>query len=62
MSTPTLEQRLTSDLNMLTATSGRERSASEWEFLLTRASFTSSRIIPVPGDLASIIEANPNHQ
>jgi len=59
---PALEQRLASDLNMLTVTGGRERSATEWESLLTRAAFTCSRIIPVPGDLASIIEANPNHQ
>jgi hypothetical protein len=54
---PALEQRLGSDLNMLAATGGRERSAIEWKSLLGRASFNCSRIIPVPGDLASIIEA-----
>jgi SAM-dependent methyltransferase len=57
---PALEQRLASDLNMLTATNGRERSAVEWESLLNRAAFACSRIISVPGDLASIIEAKPD--
>jgi hypothetical protein len=52
-----LEQRLASDLNMLAVTGGKERSAVEWKSLLGRASFTCERILPVTGDLASIIEA-----
>jgi O-methyltransferase domain/Dimerisation domain len=54
---PKLEQRLASDLNMLTATGGRERSAIEWKSLLGEAGFECRRIIPVPGDLVSIVEA-----
>ncbi|HUS05105.1 MAG TPA: methyltransferase [Bryobacteraceae bacterium] len=52
-----LELRLMSDLNMLVVTGGKERSASEWRNLLTGASFECQRIIPVSGDLVSIIEA-----
>jgi hypothetical protein len=59
---PALEQRLGSDLNMLAVTGGRERSALEWKSLLSRASFTCRQIIPISGDLASIIEASPNPQ
>jgi len=54
---PQLERRLGSDLNMLTATGGKERSAVEWKSLLSAAAFECQRIIPVPGELASIIEA-----
>jgi hypothetical protein len=57
---PSLEQRFASDLNMLAVTGGKERSAIEWKYLLSRAGFTCHQIIPVPGDLASIIEATPN--
>jgi hypothetical protein len=53
---PKLEQRLGSDLNMLTVTGGKERSAFEWKSLLSDAAFECQRIIPVPGELASIIE------
>jgi hypothetical protein len=54
---PELEQRLMSDLNMLAVTGGKERSAVEWKSLLTGAGFECQRIIPVAGDLVSIIEA-----
>jgi hypothetical protein len=54
-----LEQRLMSDLNMLVLTGGKERSATEWSRLLASAGLTCERIIPVPGDLVSIIEAAP---
>lgn len=54
-----LEQRLMSDLNMLAVTGGKERSATEWKHLLASASLKCERIIPVPGDLVSIIEASP---
>jgi hypothetical protein len=58
---PKLEQRLMSDLNMLAVTTGKERSAVEWKSLLTSAGFNCHRIIPVPRDLVSIIEAaHPN--
>jgi hypothetical protein len=51
-----LEHRLMSDLNMLAVTGGKERSAVEWKSLLGSAGFECERIIPVPGDLVSIIE------
>jgi hypothetical protein len=54
---PQLEYRLGSDLNMLAVTGGKERSALEWKSLLSDAAFECQRIIPVPGELASIIEA-----
>jgi len=54
-----LEQRLMSDLNMLTVTGGKERSATEWKHLLESAGLKCERIIPVAGDLVSIIEASP---
>lgn len=52
-----LEQRLMSDLNMLAVTGGKERSAVEWNSLLGSAAFECQRMINVPGELASIIEA-----
>ena len=52
-----LEQRLMSDLNMLAVTGGKERSAAEWKSLLNRAGLECERIVPVVGDLASIVEA-----
>jgi hypothetical protein len=52
-----LEHRLTSDLNMLAVTGGRERSAVEWKTLLASAGLECVCIIPVPGELVSIIEA-----
>jgi len=54
-----LEQRLMSDLNMLVVTGGKERSATEWKHLLASAGLKCERIIHVPGDLVSIIEAAP---
>jgi SAM-dependent methyltransferase len=54
-----LEQRLMSDLNMLAVTGGKERSAVEWKRLLSNAGFECHGIIPVPGELVSIIEAAP---
>lgn len=54
-----LEQRLMSDLNMLAVTGGKERSATEWKLLLASAGLKCARIIPVPGDLVSIIDAAP---
>lgn len=55
----TLERRLMSDLNMLAVTGGKERSAVEWKTLLAEAGFECLGIIPVAGDLASMIEARP---
>jgi hypothetical protein len=52
-----LERQLMSDLNMMAVTGGKERSGSEWKQLLASAGLKCERIIPVPGDLASIIEA-----
>ena len=54
-----LEQRLMSDLNMLAVTGGKERSAAEWKTLLSGAGFECLSIVPVTGDLVSIIEAAP---
>jgi len=54
-----LEQRLMSDLNMLVVTGGKERSATEWKHLLASGGLNCERIIHVPGDLVSIIEAAP---
>jgi hypothetical protein len=55
-----LEYRLMSDLNMLAVTGGKERSAAEWRSLLRSSGFDCQRIIPVPGELVSIIEAVPS--
>jgi hypothetical protein len=52
-----LELRLMSDLNMLAVTGGKERSAAEWKKLLHGAGLECQGIIPVPGELVSIIEA-----
>jgi hypothetical protein len=57
-----LERRLMSDLNMLVVTGGKERSATEWKHLLASTGFKCERIIQVPGDLVSIIEAAPAPQ
>jgi hypothetical protein len=54
-----LEGRVMSDLNMMTVTGGKERSAAEWRDLLPKAGFAVQRIIAVPGDAAYIIEATP---
>ena len=54
-----LERRLMSDMNMLAVTGGKERSGVEWKELLDGAGFDCQRIIPVPGELVSIIEAAP---
>jgi hypothetical protein len=54
---PEIEFRLMSDLNMLAVTGGKERSASEWKQLLGAAGLQCERIIAVPGDLVSIVEA-----
>lgn len=58
---PELEGRLMSDLNMLAVTGGKERSVAEWKTLLDSAGFECRRIIPVPGELVSIVEAAPLH-
>ncbi len=55
-----LECRLMSDLNMLAVTGGKERSAIQWKNLLSSAGFECRCFIPVPGDLATIIEAQPS--
>lgn len=54
-----LEIRLMSDLNMLAVTGGKERSAIEWKRLLGHAGFECVRIVAVPGEPVSIIEAIP---
>jgi len=61
---PQLEGRLTSDLNMLAVTGGRERSEREWRKLLEAAGFTLTRLYPVGGDNwmvrnVGIVEARP---
>jgi hypothetical protein len=53
-----LEHRLMSDINMLAVTQGKERSAIEWKNLLCSADLNCERIIPVPRQLVSIIEAS----
>jgi hypothetical protein len=59
-----LEARLMSDLNMLTVTGGKERSAAQWTELLHSAGFELRRIVSVsetsPGQDVSIIEAQPH--
>jgi len=52
-----LEHRFASDLNMLAVTGGKERSAIEWRSLLNSAALECQRIIPVPGELVSIMVA-----
>ena len=56
---PLLERLLFSDLNMLAATGGRERSATEWESLLSSAGFELCRVVSVPAQGSGIIEAVP---
>ncbi|MFZ0962419.1 MAG: methyltransferase [Terriglobia bacterium] len=55
---PELEKCLRSDLNMLAVTGGKERTAMEWERLLGGAGLKLLRVIPVPGNTASVIEAS----
>jgi len=58
---PELEHRLTSDLNMLAVTGGKERSATQWRDLLSSAELECLQMLPVPGESVSIIEAaNPS--
>lgn len=52
-----LERRLMSDLNMRAVTGGQERSEAQWDCLLERSRLTLRRVIPVAGDLASVVEA-----
>jgi hypothetical protein len=47
-----------SNLNMLAATGGKEWTEAEWTRLLERADLQLLRVIPVPGDPVSIIEAS----
>jgi len=54
-----LEHRAMSDLNMMAVTGGKERNASEWKQLLLQSGFELRRIIAVPGESVSIIEAAP---
>lgn len=59
---PELEHHFMSDLNMLAVTTGKERSAVEWKALLSSSGFECRSIIPISGDLASIIEATPQRR
>jgi len=52
-----IERVLMSDLNMLAVTGGKERSEVEWQRLLERSGLTLRRVIPITGDLTSLIEA-----
>jgi len=54
---PDLEKRLMSDLNMLLVTGGMERSEFEWRRLLSRSGLRCERVVPIKGDLVSIVEA-----
>lgn len=53
-----LEGHLMSDLNMLAATGGRERSEAEWRGLLEQAGFRLAAVHPVGTDVG-IVEARP---
>ena len=55
---PDLEGRLTSDLNMLVVTGGRERSEREWGTLLETADFRLAAVCQVGGHVG-IVEAKP---
>ncbi|HEX4021475.1 MAG TPA: methyltransferase [Acidobacteriaceae bacterium] len=54
-----LEHRFMSDLNMLAVTGGKERSALQWKALFASAGLDCRNIIPVPGELVSIVEGVP---
>ncbi len=54
---PSLERLLLADLNMLAATGGRERSATDWERLLLAADFEMLQVMPIPNQDVSLIEA-----
>ena len=56
-----LEPRCMSDLNMLAVTGGKERSAVEWKALLKTSAFECRNILPIAGELVSIIEAAPQN-
>jgi hypothetical protein len=56
---PGVERLVMSDLNMLAVTGGRERSKAEWESLLASAGFDLRRVVAVPGQDPSIIDAAP---
>ena len=55
---PALEPCLMSDLNMLTATGGQERTEAEYAALLDQAGLHKIRTVKVDGHLASVIEAS----
>jgi len=52
-----IEKLVMSDLNMLAVTGGCERSEDEWTALLASAGIDRRKILPVPGQTASIVEA-----
>ena len=54
---PELEKLIMSDLNMLAVTGGRERSQNEWIALLMSAGLEVQRVLPVAGQIHSIVEA-----
>ena len=54
---PEIEKLIMSDLNMLAVTGGRERSENEWNALLASADLGRRRILAIPGQTASIVEA-----
>ena len=54
---PQLELLIMSDLNMLAATGGRERSEGEWNVLLVSAGLELQRMVPVAGQTSCIVEA-----
>lgn len=55
---PEMEKRFMSDLNMMAVTGGRERSENEWNTLLASAGLIRRRILLVPGQTTSIVEAS----
>ena len=57
---PEIEKLAMSDLNMLAVTGGRERSENEWNALLASAGLILRRILPVPAQTTSILEAAPS--
>jgi hypothetical protein len=52
-----IEKLIMSDLNMLAVTGGCERTENEWTALLASAGLDLRKILPVPGQTVSIVEA-----
>ena len=55
---PAMERTFMSDLNMLAATGGKERTEADWAQLAERAGLRVLQVLPVHGETVSIVECS----